>query len=98
MREGEFLKLKYLKLDTLNVAQWNASSDHLPKLQQLVIRNCEDLEEVPYAFGEIPTLLMIEVQSCGRSTEESVLKIGDEGIEGLKITVNLQESYLRSSS
>ncbi|KAI5678541.1 hypothetical protein M9H77_09491 [Catharanthus roseus] len=35
MVEGEFAELKYLKLDTLNIAEWNAYSDQLPKLQQL---------------------------------------------------------------
>ncbi|KAL3500533.1 hypothetical protein ACH5RR_039626 [Cinchona calisaya] len=88
MREGEFLKLKYLKLDTLNIAQWNASNDHLPHLQQLVLRNCKDLEGVPYTFSEIPTLQLIEVQSCRQSTEVSVRNIEEEGIEGLKIIIN----------
>ncbi|KAL3500920.1 hypothetical protein ACH5RR_040013 [Cinchona calisaya] len=88
MREGEFLKLKVLKLDTLNLSKWNASNDHLPNLQQLILRNCKELEGVPFAFGEIPTLEMIEVQFCGQSTEDSVRNIVEEGIEGLKIIIN----------
>nr|XP_027093447.1 putative late blight resistance protein homolog R1B-8 isoform X1 [Coffea arabica] len=89
MREGEFIKLKYLMLDTLSIAQWNATSDHLPNLEQLVLRNCKKLEEVPFSLGEITTLQMIEVQSCKKSTEESAIRIGKEGwIEGLKIIVN----------
>ncbi|XP_027182304.1 putative late blight resistance protein homolog R1B-17 [Coffea eugenioides] len=88
MREGEFLGLKYLKLDSLKIVQWNASSDHLPNLQQLHLQNCKDLEEVPLAFADINTLQMIEVQSCGLTTEESVKRIGNECMKGLKIIIN----------
>ncbi|CAI9095579.1 OLC1v1031567C1 [Oldenlandia corymbosa var. corymbosa] len=31
MKDGEFQKLRYLKLDNLNVVHWNASEDNLPK-------------------------------------------------------------------
>nr|XP_027098614.1 putative late blight resistance protein homolog R1A-3 [Coffea arabica] len=88
MREGEFLKLKFLKLDSLNVVEWNATCDHLPNLQQLFLRHCKELEAVPFSFGEIPTLLMIQVQRCGLSTEESVRDIEEQGIEGLKIFIS----------
>ncbi|KAL3518755.1 hypothetical protein ACH5RR_021344 [Cinchona calisaya] len=96
MKEGEFLKLKFLKLDNLNLVHWNADSDHLPNLHQLVLRRCKDLEEVPSSFDEIPTLQMIEVQECGQSLEESVKKI-EEGIEGLKVLINHSDIYFRSS-
>ncbi|XP_071927534.1 putative late blight resistance protein homolog R1B-23 [Coffea arabica] len=92
MKEGEFLKLKFLKLDTLNIAQWNASADHLPKLQQLVLRNCRHLEEVPSGFADIPTLVMIEMQLCRSSAEESVRILKEEqlglGIDDLKVLIN----------
>ncbi|XP_027151248.1 putative late blight resistance protein homolog R1B-23 isoform X1 [Coffea eugenioides] len=92
MKEGEFLELKFLKLDTLNIAQWNASADHLPKLQQLVLRNCRHLEEVPSGFADIPTLVMIEMQLCRSSAEESVRILKEEqlglGIDDLKVLIN----------
>lgn len=72
MKEGEFLKLKILKLDSLNIAEWNASSDHLPQLQRLILRSCGQLKEVPSGFGDSSTLEKIEVQLCTRSLEESV--------------------------
>ncbi|KAL3506456.1 hypothetical protein ACH5RR_031838 [Cinchona calisaya] len=77
MWEEEFQELKYLKLDTLNITQWNASCNHLPKLQCLVIQNCKNLEKVPYDFTEISTLLMIEVLLCSQSAEESAKEIGE---------------------
>ncbi|KAL3505906.1 hypothetical protein ACH5RR_031288 [Cinchona calisaya] len=84
----EFLQLKFLKLESLDIVEWNLSSDHLPNLQQLVLQRCNRLEEVPYAFAEMPTLQVIEVQWCAKSAEASVRKFKDEGIEGLKVLIN----------
>ncbi|KAL3506469.1 hypothetical protein ACH5RR_031851, partial [Cinchona calisaya] len=80
MKEKEFRELVFLKLDTLNIAQWNASCDHLPKLQRLVLKNCKDLEKIPNEFAEINTLEVIEVLWCGQSAEESAKEI--EGVTG----------------
>ncbi|XP_027095967.1 putative late blight resistance protein homolog R1A-3 [Coffea arabica] len=66
MKEGEFLKLKFLKLDSLDVVEWNATCDHLPNLQQLLLRHCKELEAVPFSFGEIPTINGINGRDCGR--------------------------------
>ncbi|CDP08019.1 unnamed protein product [Coffea canephora] len=76
--EEEFQNLKFLRLDNLNIAQWNASCDDFPKLERLVLQNCKDLEEIPEDFGNIYTLGMIEVHWCGRSAEESAKKIEEE--------------------
>ncbi|XP_027099866.1 uncharacterized protein [Coffea arabica] len=92
MGEGEFPELKFLKLDSLNIVEWNASSDHLPNLQHLVLRKCENLKEVPIDFMNIPTLQLIEVQLCGESVEESLRRLKEEqleyGIEDLKVLIN----------
>ncbi|KAL3517067.1 hypothetical protein ACH5RR_023969 [Cinchona calisaya] len=77
MREEEFQELKYLKLDTLNIAQWNASCDHLPKLRRLLLQNCKGLEKIPYDFADITSLETVEVRWCGQSVEESAREIGD---------------------
>ncbi|CAI9096504.1 OLC1v1032666C1 [Oldenlandia corymbosa var. corymbosa] len=96
MKEGEFQKLKFLKLESLNIVQWNACDDHLPNLQCLILRSCRQLEEVPSGFGDIPTLGVIEVQTCraSASVEESVrnlkkeqLEMGNEGLEIIMSTV-----------
>ncbi|KAL3513759.1 hypothetical protein ACH5RR_026476 [Cinchona calisaya] len=78
MREGEFLNLKYLKLDNIEIAQWDVSSDHLPCLTQLVLHRCKELEEVPSSFGDIPTLQMIEVHLCSQSAAASVKQIQEK--------------------
>ncbi|XP_027099046.1 putative late blight resistance protein homolog R1A-3 [Coffea arabica] len=67
MKEGEFLKLKFLKLESLDIAHWNASEDHLPCLETLVVKKCYALIEIPLCLGDIPTLQRIELQNCTRS-------------------------------
>ncbi|KAL3504558.1 hypothetical protein ACH5RR_034399 [Cinchona calisaya] len=78
MREGEFENLKFLKLDSLNIELWNASSEHLPCLEKLVLISCQQLEEIPSSFGEIPTLQLIEMKWCSSSAMESVKQILEE--------------------
>ncbi|KAL3504582.1 hypothetical protein ACH5RR_034423 [Cinchona calisaya] len=78
MREGEFQKLKVLKLDSLDIELWNASSEHLPGLEKLVLISCRQLEEIPSSFGEIPTLQLIEMKWCSSSAMESVKQILEE--------------------
>lgn len=90
--DGEFLSLKFLKLDTLNVSQWNASVDHFPQLQHLVVHACKKLEGIPYSFAELPTLNAIEVQWCGDSAAKSARKIYEEqqdmGNDCLKVSIH----------
>ncbi|CAI9112025.1 OLC1v1012393C1 [Oldenlandia corymbosa var. corymbosa] len=92
MEDVEFSKLTFLKLDTLNIVQWNACADNLPRLRCLVVQNCRQLEEVPSGLGYIPTLEVIEVQMCQASVEESVKKLKQEqqewGNEELEIIIN----------
>ncbi|KAI5678539.1 hypothetical protein M9H77_09489 [Catharanthus roseus] len=94
MVEGEFSELKYLKLDTLDVAEWNACSDHLPKLQQLVLRCCNAMQEVPLGVAYIPTLEKVDVQWCGDYVEKSVRRIKEEGDENLKVFINFAELHI----
>ncbi|KAI5678560.1 hypothetical protein M9H77_09510 [Catharanthus roseus] len=94
MVEGEFSEVKYLKLDTLNIAEWNACSDHLPTLQQLVLRCCKQMEVVPLGIAYIPTLEKVDVQWCGDNVEESVRRIKKEGDENLKVFINFAELHI----
>ncbi|CAI9087468.1 OLC1v1021543C1 [Oldenlandia corymbosa var. corymbosa] len=80
VRAEEFVKLKYLKLESLDIVHWDVSlvDDPLPRLEQLVLRNCKQLQEVPSSFAEIFTLQRIEVHQCGVSVEESVSQIAEK--------------------
>ncbi|XP_027075797.1 putative late blight resistance protein homolog R1A-3 [Coffea arabica] len=89
--EGEFPSLRVLKLARLDFRRWTAASDNFPRLEQLVLYNCRELEEVPSCLGECPTLEAIEVGRCGESVVSSVEKIQQEqmdmGNEDLKIVI-----------
>ncbi|KAL3504664.1 hypothetical protein ACH5RR_034505 [Cinchona calisaya] len=91
MREGEFKKLKFLKLDSLNIEQWNASNEHLPRLEQLVVLNCQQLDEIPSSFGEIPTLQLIDMKWCSSSAAVSVQQIleGQRDMSNNQLNVNI---------
>ncbi|CDP04858.1 unnamed protein product [Coffea canephora] len=93
MIDGKFLRLKFLKLESVNIVKWNAYSEHLPSLQRLVLRRCENLEEVPVDFVDIETLQIIEVQGCGESVEMSIGRLKKEeldqyGTDILKVLIN----------
>ncbi|CDP11160.1 unnamed protein product [Coffea canephora] len=92
MEEEQFKELKFLKLDDLNICRWNATCDHLPKLERLVLQNCKDLEEIPNDFADIGTLELIEVHWCRQSAEESAKGIR-EATGDIKVLIS--SSYSR---
>ncbi|KAL2516456.1 putative late blight resistance protein-like protein R1A-6 [Forsythia ovata] len=76
--EGEFQQLKFLELFSVQNTEWNASSDHFPRLQRLVLRHCKSLEKIPSSFCDILSLLIIEVHHCQQSVAESAMQIQEE--------------------
>ena len=91
MEEGEFPKLKFLKLELLCIVRWTCSGDHLPCLQKLVLESCLNLEELPSCLGEIPTLELNQVHRCPGHVGSLVQEIKEEqmnwGNVNLKILV-----------
>ncbi|KAI5670272.1 hypothetical protein M9H77_10636 [Catharanthus roseus] len=90
MENEEFLNLKFLKLECLNIREWNTCTDPFPCLQQLVLDCCFDLKEIPSSLGEISSLNMIEVRNCSKGAERSAweilnerLDLGDDGFQVL---------------
>ncbi|KAI5678123.1 hypothetical protein M9H77_09073 [Catharanthus roseus] len=74
MDEG-FPSLMFLKLSHMDLCKWISSSDHFPRLKRLVLNDCLELEEIPFEFGDIPTLQTIEVYHSSNSTVESAKQI-----------------------
>ncbi|XP_027076003.2 putative late blight resistance protein homolog R1B-23 [Coffea arabica] len=81
MKEGEFPKLRVLKLLGLEFRNWTAFSDNFSRLEKLVLCSCEELEKVPSCLGECETLEMIEVEGCHASVIDSVKEIQQEQMD-----------------
>ncbi|XP_027178107.1 putative late blight resistance protein homolog R1A-3 [Coffea eugenioides] len=92
LKEGEFPKLRVLKLSELEFCNWTAFSDNFSRLERLVLHWCRKLEKVPSCLGECETLEMIEVKGCRESVVDSVEQIHQEqkdmGNEVLKIEIH----------
>ncbi|XP_049387046.1 putative late blight resistance protein homolog R1A-3 [Solanum stenotomum] len=74
-----FHKLKLLKLVQLNISKWDASEESFPLLETLVIKKCDDLEEIPLSFADIPSLKQIKlIGSWKVSMEASAVRIKEE--------------------
>ncbi|XP_074285956.1 putative late blight resistance protein homolog R1A-3 isoform X2 [Silene latifolia] len=77
-----FKNLKYLRMEGLNIKEWEASDDNFPSLERLVVRRCKSLHKIPEEFGNIGELMGIEAHWCDTSLVKSVLKIKRDQIDG----------------
>ncbi|KAH6781487.1 hypothetical protein C2S51_006780 [Perilla frutescens var. frutescens] len=92
--EGEFLRLKYLKMKCCNdLLAWKAGRSHFPVLEQLVLRGTWGLDEIPSGMGEIATLGSISVEYCNYEMAFSAMKLLEEqdslGNEELRVRVRM---------
>ncbi|XP_042025048.1 putative late blight resistance protein homolog R1A-3 [Salvia splendens] len=90
-REGEFQQLRVLVLKTVyDLREWKVeSSDHFPRLRWLVLDDCQHLQEIPAAVGEIDTLEVVEIkgycqETLMKSAEEIEKEQREAGNDGLK--------------
>ncbi|PHT67858.1 putative late blight resistance protein -like protein R1B-23 [Capsicum annuum] len=82
VRNDMFHQLKVLKVvDCPCFKKWNISDDAFPRLEHLVLRRCRYLEVIPSRFGDIPSLISIEVNSCKESLVESAMVIRETQVE-----------------
>ncbi|KAG8390041.1 hypothetical protein BUALT_Bualt01G0041900 [Buddleja alternifolia] len=86
--EEKFCRLKLLLLEQMNLVQWRAETDNFPNLEHLIIKYCDELEEIPYSFGDTPTLQSIKLLNCSssciasaRQIQENQLDLGNDGLE-----------------
>ncbi|XP_042040632.1 putative late blight resistance protein homolog R1B-16 [Salvia splendens] len=88
----EFSSLQYLCLKSLNLVCWKADKANFPRLRELIVDRCYELEEIPSAIGEIPTLKEISIYECGDSVVASAKQIRKVQQEehnnyGLKVSI-----------
>ncbi|KAH7865587.1 hypothetical protein Vadar_008653 [Vaccinium darrowii] len=75
--EGSF-QLKYLRFDSLEIEEWNASEEQFPRLEVLVLRYCKKLKGIPIDFANLSELRKIELHYCSYSVKESAMEIREE--------------------
>ncbi|KAJ0667841.1 putative virus X resistance protein-like, coiled-coil [Helianthus annuus] len=76
--EGQFRQLKFLKLQNLDIQQWNAYSTNFPCLKRLVLLECHYLTGIPDEVGDIHTLETIDVDKRNHFVVKSANKIQEE--------------------
>lgn len=93
--EGEFIRLKFLEIDSIYLIYWVAEDSHFPVLEKLVLGGLYKLDEIPSGMAEIPTLQSISVVECSVSAAISAISILDEkvknGDEGLQVRIGFRE-------
>nr|GMD41339.1 putative late blight resistance protein homolog R1B-17 [Ipomoea batatas] len=73
--EMGFKKLKVFLISRLDFTSWNASANHFPILEKLVLKYCWELKQVLIDFANIKTLNFIELENCYSSLVNSAHEI-----------------------
>ncbi|XP_016441299.1 putative late blight resistance protein homolog R1A-3 [Nicotiana tabacum] len=72
--DNTFENLKYLGLVQVRLSTWQVEEESFPVLEQLLLRECNKLEEIPSSFGDIASLRSIELIDSPQ-LEDSALEI-----------------------
>ncbi|XP_009796760.1 putative late blight resistance protein homolog R1A-3 [Nicotiana tabacum] len=72
--EVTFHSLKSLKLAWVSFSEWQVGEESFPVLEELQLRHCTELTEIPDSFGDIPSLKSIALDS-NPQLEDSALRI-----------------------
>nr|XP_010320901.1 putative late blight resistance protein homolog R1B-23 isoform X2 [Solanum lycopersicum] len=83
VKDEQFSKLKFLKLENLSFSEWDVSDDAFPYLEHLVLIRCPYLEVIPSCFGYMSSLKSIEVKSCKESLADSAMVIKEMQVEDM---------------
>ncbi|XP_049405940.1 putative late blight resistance protein homolog R1A-10 [Solanum stenotomum] len=83
---GMFPQLKILKLKCVSLKKWIVADDAFPNLEQLVLRGCQDLKEIPSCLMDILSLKYIEVENCNESVVKSAMNIQETQVEDYQNT------------
>ncbi|KAL7114932.1 hypothetical protein ACP275_04G151900 [Erythranthe tilingii] len=82
-KKREFVQLKFLLLEYLDLKKWEADHTHFRNLERLIMRHCYELEKIPEKFANLGCLELIELVdcspgavNCAEEMKESVKKRG----------------------
>ncbi|KAH6772508.1 hypothetical protein C2S51_010912 [Perilla frutescens var. frutescens] len=79
--DGQFLRLRVLKIRSCELVRWNMEYFHFPILEKLLLWGLLRMEEIPMAIAEIPTLKLIRVEECSESVDISAMKIKEDQLQ-----------------
>ncbi|PHT33682.1 hypothetical protein CQW23_25482 [Capsicum baccatum] len=68
---GSFARLEVLWIEKTDLQIWKASSHNFPRLKQLVLILCEELEEVPQGLADIPNLQEIRLECTYKAVKSA---------------------------
>ncbi|XP_009758239.1 putative late blight resistance protein homolog R1A-3 isoform X1 [Nicotiana sylvestris] len=74
VEEDTFKNLKYLELYMVRLSKWQVGEESFPVLEQLILAECNRLEEIPSSFGDIASLSCIKLVKSPH-LEDSALEI-----------------------
>lgn len=78
MKDYEFPRLKFLKLDSLDIQGWIGDEGYLPQLERLALRSCEKLEMIPSCLTNNFNFRTIEFWGCSDSIKNLAKEINVE--------------------
>ncbi|XP_057774793.1 putative late blight resistance protein homolog R1A-3 [Salvia miltiorrhiza] len=97
--EEEFVCLKHLRIDGCDDLKcWTADSCNFPVLERLSLVSLPNLDEIPSAFAEIPTLERISIHDCSESACISAINILEEKESFGHLSLHLQIKYMNESA
>ncbi|XP_027771929.1 putative late blight resistance protein homolog R1A-3 [Solanum pennellii] len=73
--EDIYQSLKTLRLACPELSEWEVDRETFPKLEELILAHCEDLTEIPCAFGDIDSLKSIRFVKSELELGDSAMKI-----------------------
>nr|GLL20341.1 putative late blight resistance protein homolog R1B-23 [Ipomoea trifida] len=89
LTEDGFRQLKSLLIYGSDLRHWEATGDGFPVLERLILKECYELEGIPYSFVDILTLQLIELCHCYSRLVNSAEEIQKEqryyGNDGLVV-------------
>ncbi|KAG5608478.1 hypothetical protein H5410_019759 [Solanum commersonii] len=67
-----------LSLLMVNLSEWQVDSETFPKLEELILKHCDQLWEIPCAFIDIETLKSIHLTNINPELADSAIEIKNE--------------------
>ncbi|KAL0341599.1 UNVERIFIED_CONTAM: putative disease resistance protein [Sesamum calycinum] len=92
--DGGFRQLEVLQIEYTNLRLWVASRHHFPNLQELKLRNCEELEALPFGLADVSSLQVINLYRTTKLAAASSREIQQETyIKGRRLKLSIFPSY-----